>query len=194
MATYTATFYSYQATFIDSGNPDYIYVQDPNHSSNYCIIGNNTNDQSTTYDQSGAECVSLYSWHITIPTNAFNISATVSLNEFYNFGETIGVYGPGITMLNSGSFDATVTTWNNQPSIDTVVATNPSYQVGSIDFSITLEAGAYGLDKAFALNTDVASSSINISSPSGWGAFLNSVGVINVSYQTPDSRRRIITW
>ena len=201
MATASITEWSHQSTFIDSGNPDYVYVYDPQHTPDYTVIGNNSNDYSVTLPQTGGECIALYSWYVDIPTTATDIVAYINLYEFYNYGESIGVYGTGIAMLDADGFDPTATTWNNQPAISGVAGTNLGYQIGTITFPLTsLFAGFNSVNKAFALVADVdfGEETIYITTPTGWGAFCSNQASLTVTYTYPTSygtwRRRIISW
>lgn len=196
---------SYQGSFIDVGNPDaqFVYWDVGNTASDYCIIGNNVNAQTTTYSQSGSECISLYSFLINIPSSAIIESAKVYINGFYGNSTTTGAYPTGITVLATDGWSPDGLSWNNQPAIYDVLGENYSiYGDGVFDFTLSTitpavpyrPSGIYSLDLCFVSNRDIIDGMVDLSNPSGWGGFFYNSATLSISYTLSESRRRIISW
>ena len=168
--TINRAYYSTKSTFIDIGNPDAQYGQ-----TLYNVIGSNSNPQATDYPQTGTECVALYSFNVSIPSNAIGISGYVSLTCFYS---TNNFYGPGISMFSASPWDVSTISWNTQPYIQPAVF-DKNYTQGFGTYTFNDQYGLYSsmndeINYAFVLNSDLsgdAGSQIDMSNPTGWSGF-----------------------
>lgn len=186
----------YQSTFIDSGNPDYNFIADGNQSSDYTVVGANNNSIPTTLPQSFQECIALYSFgEAPVPAGATITSVYINVWEFYVNGDITGYAQTGISLCYTDYWDPANITWNNQPAITPkYTEVNPD-NYGNLSFDISSFYYPSTFNIALVRNQDFDSNGyVNISYPSGRGAFLNNNAALVINYTLPSARRRAVIW